>query len=138
MLFDNFQVKLGDFGAALIEGRDFPETFCEEAQYELPLQGREFESRPARKKELFALGSAIYQITTWQRPWEDQTDDEVYARYGRGEFPEVGDNVAGSIITSCWGEKYDDAAEVVRDLKEAVERLTSFCRRDYCEGVVND
>ncbi|KAJ4168284.1 hypothetical protein NW754_013618 [Fusarium falciforme] len=125
MLFDNFRVKRGDFGAALIEGRYFPERFCEETQYELPLRGREFESRPARKRELFALGSAIYEITTWQRPWEGLKDDEVEARYGREEFPEVGDNVAGSIITSCWKEKYDNVDEVVRDSEEEIGRLTS-------------
>ncbi|KAI8648087.1 hypothetical protein LRP88_14878 [Fusarium phalaenopsidis] len=120
MLFDDFQVKLGDFGASLIEGRDFPETFCEETQYELPLRGREFKSRPARKRELFALGSAIYEITTWRRPWDGLGDGEVEARYGREEFPEVDDNVAGSIITSCWEEKYDNADKVARDLEELI------------------
>ncbi|KAM6506873.1 hypothetical protein FALCPG4_018694 [Fusarium falciforme] len=145
MLFGSFQVKLGDFGASLIEGQDFPETFCEEERYELPLRGRQFESRPARKREVFALGSAIYEITTWQRPWEGLEDDEVEARYGREEFPEVGDNVAGSIITSCWKEKYANADEVVRDLEELIwaigrgrVRTPHLCRRGYCEGVVDD
>ncbi|RTE75458.1 hypothetical protein BHE90_010077 [Fusarium euwallaceae] len=120
MLFGDFQVKLGDFGVSLIEGCGFPEAFCEETRYELPLRGRKFERRPAQKRELFALGSAIYEITTWQRPWEGLEDDEVEARYGREEFPEVGDNVAGSIITSCWKEKYANADEVVRDLEELI------------------
>ncbi|KAJ4230959.1 hypothetical protein NW759_002942 [Fusarium solani] len=76
-LWEYAYVKLGDFGAALIEGREFPETFCEEAQYERPLRGRKFKSRPARKRDLFALGSAIYEITAWQRPWQGLGDDEV-------------------------------------------------------------
>ncbi|RSL84024.1 hypothetical protein CEP52_016547 [Fusarium oligoseptatum] len=124
MLFDNFQVKLGDFGAALIEGRDFPETFCEEAQYELPLRGRRFENRPARKRDIFALGSAIYEITTWQRPWQGFGDDEVYAKYDKEEFPTVEGNMIGSIITRCWNEVYDTADQVVKDLEERVEALS--------------
>lgn len=35
-LLDGFRVKLGDFGASLLEGRKFRPTFCEETQYELP------------------------------------------------------------------------------------------------------
>ncbi|KAJ4194399.1 hypothetical protein NW755_003155 [Fusarium falciforme] len=110
MLFDNFQ------------------TFCEEAQYELPLRGRNFESRPARKRDLFALGSAIYEITTWQRPWQRPWhglgDDEVYAKYEKEEFPTVEGNMVGSIITSCWNEAYDTADQVVEDLEERVEALS--------------
>ena len=65
-LFDGFRVKLGDFGASLLEGREFKPTFCEESQYELPLRGRQFNDRTPVKRELFALGSAIYEITTWE------------------------------------------------------------------------
>ncbi|KAJ4246174.1 hypothetical protein NW757_009628 [Fusarium falciforme] len=124
MLFGNFRVKLGDFGAALIEGREFPETFCEEAQYELPLRGRKFESRPARNRDLFALGSAICEITTWQCPWQGPGDDEVYAKYEKEEFPTVEGNMVGSIITSCWNEAYGTVDQVVKDLEERVEALS--------------
>jgi len=34
----------------------------EEIRYELPLRGRAFGERPYVKRELFALGSAIYEI----------------------------------------------------------------------------
>ncbi len=57
-LFDGFRVKLGDFGASLLEGREFKPTFCEESQYELPLRGRQFNDRTPLKRELSALGSA--------------------------------------------------------------------------------
>ena len=66
-LFDELHVKLGDFGASALEGYDFPTTFCEGTQYELPNRGRGFHDRPMKKRDLFALGSAIYEITSWQR-----------------------------------------------------------------------
>ncbi|KAK3936797.1 kinase-like domain-containing protein [Diplogelasinospora grovesii] len=123
LLFAGLPVKLGDFGASLIDGRGFDETHYEEASYELPLRGREFHARPGRKRDLFALGSAIYEITTWKRPWQGLEDEEIESRYAREEFPPLDGNVAGSIISKCWKEVYETADEVVTDLNQCFESL---------------
>ncbi|KAL2755904.1 hypothetical protein ACRALDRAFT_210943 [Sodiomyces alcalophilus JCM 7366] len=65
-LFNGYRVKLGDFGASLLEGYDFPPTFCE-PRYELPLRGRDFNDRPPMKRELFALRSAIFEIVAGRK-----------------------------------------------------------------------
>jgi hypothetical protein len=70
VLFDGYRVRLGDLGASLLKVYEFNPTFCEESQYELPLRGSPFEGRPSIKRELFALGSAIYEITMWKRPFQ--------------------------------------------------------------------
>jgi len=36
---------------------------CEEAAYELPYRGRKYGQRPVQKRELFALSSALYEIS---------------------------------------------------------------------------
>ncbi|AEO70969.1 2308f8de-1285-4237-84fb-af640ff103a3 [Thermothielavioides terrestris] len=115
-LFHGFRIKLGDFGASLLEGCGLKPTFCEETQYELPLRGRRFSDRPAVKRELFALGSAIYEITAWQRPFQGLEDEEVEARYAREEFPSLEGNAAAQVIGKCWHEEFhsaNDALEVL-------------------------
>lgn len=116
LLFEDFQIKLGDFGASLIDGRGFGETYCEEPSYELPLRGREFYKRPGRKRDLFATGSAIYEITMWKRPWQGLDDEEIEVRYAREEFPSLEESIAGSIIWKCWNEIYETADDIVLDL----------------------
>ncbi|KAH6715846.1 hypothetical protein BKA61DRAFT_719918 [Leptodontidium sp. MPI-SDFR-AT-0119] len=68
-LIDNYRVKIGDFGGSL------------EPAYELPFRGREFWGRPARGREIFALGSVIYEIMAWALPYEGLEDDEIEKKY---------------------------------------------------------
>lgn len=69
------------------------------------------------KRELFSLGSAIYEITAWERPFTNLEDNEVDATYARDEFPSLGGNVAGQIIQNCWAVVYATVQEVIADLK---------------------
>ena len=110
-------MKIGDFGASTIDGYEFADTACEDIEYELPCRGREFDDRPVLKRELFALGSAIYEIMAWVRPFKGLGDAEVEARYAREEFPSLADITAGPVISSCWDELYEGAEEVVVSLK---------------------
>ncbi|KIH93384.1 hypothetical protein SPBR_04386 [Sporothrix brasiliensis 5110] len=121
-LFDGYRVKLGDFGASLLAGHAFKPTFCEETQYELPLRGRNFKDRPPIKRDLFALGSAIYEITMWKRPFQGMSDEMVELSYARETFPSLEGNMAGPIIQKCWDEEFDRAEEV----SEALARLVAM------------
>jgi len=119
-VFDKLRVKLGDFGGALLEGFDFKWDQTHESRYHLPSRGREYDDVPLMKRELFALGSAIYEITAWKRPFSelnDDEDDEVDNKYAREEFPPLDGNVAKHIIWNCWAEAYATAQEVANDLK---------------------
>lgn len=120
-LFDNYRVKIGDFGGSLIEGHDeLKESVCEEAAYELPLRGREFWSRPSRKRELFALGSAIYEIMAWALPYEGVEDDEILRMYAAEAFPPLEGILASNVIRMCWDEKFESADEVVEALQSLI------------------
>jgi serine/threonine protein kinase len=118
-VFDGLRVKLGDFGGALLEGFDFEWDQTHESRYHLPLRGREYDDVPLIKRELFSLGSAIYEITAWKRPFGELDDNQVDARYARDEFPSLDGNVARHIIWGCWAEVYATVQEVVSDLKAA-------------------
>lgn len=132
-LFDGFRVKLGNFGASLLQGREFKPTFCEESRYELPLRGRRFEDRPPVKRKLFALGSAIYEITAWERPFQGVEDEEVEARYAREEFPPLEGKIAAPVIRKCWSEEFESADEFVDAMTRYVQSGT-FSELDQIES----
>jgi len=116
-VFDELRVKIGDLGGALLEGFDFKWDQTHESRYHLPSRGREYDDVPLMKRELFSLGSAIYEITAWERPFPELNDDEVDDRYARDEFPSLHGNVARHIIWNCWTEAYETAQQIACDLK---------------------
>ncbi|TPX07600.1 uncharacterized protein E0L32_010699 [Thyridium curvatum] len=120
-LFDDYRLKIGDFGGSLIRGRDeFESVIFEESSYELPLRGRDFYGRPARKRELFALGSAIYELMAWAPPYDGLEDDEIETKYAMEAFPPLEGMTAGHIIHMCWDESYESSEDVVDALKETI------------------
>ena len=44
------------------------------------------------------MGSAIYEIMAWVRPFKGLGDAEVEARYAREEFPSLADITVGPVI----------------------------------------
>ncbi|KAK5996118.1 Serine/threonine/tyrosine-protein kinase HT1-like protein [Cladobotryum mycophilum] len=123
LLFPGYRVKLADFGGSCVEGHELygKPGIYEEMPYELPLRGRkELGDRPARKRELFALGSAIYEMMAWVKPCEGMTEDEIEARYAAEEFPDVDEIIARDIIQGCWDERYESADEVAQLLERLI------------------
>ncbi|OAA66918.1 Protein kinase-like domain protein [Niveomyces insectorum RCEF 264] len=136
-LFDDWRVKLGDFGGSMIahdpEGAQHDPEFTksttrEEAEYALPLRGRAYVDLPRIQREIFALGSAVFEMVAWRRVYaaardEDERDD----MYDRGELPPltggvVGDRLGdvGPVIQRCWDEQYERADDVAADLEKAL------------------
>ncbi len=118
-LFPDSCLKVGDFGNAAVDGVPSENNVLEEIRYELPLRGRAFDDRPSIKRELFALGSAIYEIIAWEMPFEDFGSDDVERLYAAEEFPDLSGLVAADIIRDCWAEKFETA----RDVEEAIKKL---------------
>ena len=52
--------------------------------------------------DLFAVGSTIYNVMTGRPPYHDLEDDEVDARFGRREYPEVDGLLFEQLILGCW------------------------------------
>ncbi|KUJ16515.1 kinase-like protein [Mollisia scopiformis] len=117
-ILDGLRIKLGDFGGGLLNGFDFKWDQTHESRYHLPSRGRQYNDVPLMKRELFGLGSAIYEIIAWKRPFPELNDDKVDNKYAREEFPPLHSNVARHIIWNCWTEAYASAREVASDLDQ--------------------
>ena len=123
-LFNGFRVKIGDFGASVVEGSNFTPEVCEEARYELPCRSRSFDDWPMINRELFALGSSVYEIVAWERPFPSLKEEEVEERYAREEFPSL--DIISAVrptITNCWKEVYKTADDAVASLDEVLAVL---------------
>ncbi|OAA53593.1 Protein kinase-like domain protein [Niveomyces insectorum RCEF 264] len=139
-LFPGFRLKLGDFGGSGIvadtggHAQHDPEytrtTTHEESDYFLPPRGRAYHELPPLQRELFALGSALYEIVAWRRVYGPRVDPDVIAdddvRYKKRErgdqLPPLDDlGRVGPIIQRCWDEQYERAIDVVADLQAAID-----------------
>lgn len=128
LLFDKYRVKLCDFGGALLDGACHAVIQAYEMRYMPPGQAR-WNEIPMMARELFALGSAIYEITEWKVPYGNSTSEqEAGKRINRGELPVLDENnPARDIIMRCWTEyilaqeswaEYTLAREVYYGLRE--------------------
>ncbi|PPJ60833.1 hypothetical protein CBER1_11637 [Cercospora berteroae] len=70
--------------------------------------------------DLFAVGSAIYEIMTGHEPYEnlDSIDDmeKIEALFSSGTFPSTDGVPLHNVIQKCWRQGYDSAGQCVRDL----------------------
>lgn len=68
-------------------------------------------------KELFALGSAIFEITEWKVPYDDIPELSIPQMVYEDKLPSIlEENPARDIIDGCWHERYDMAESIVREL----------------------
>jgi len=85
------------------------------------------------QRELYALGSAIYQITEWKRPYAEFVDMEnvdIWEVVEGGVMPQISDhNVAQDIILRCWHFEYELAQDVEGDLAALIIKTTPILRR---------
>lgn len=109
------QIKLADFGGSHMHGQTT--TVAPEARYQLPRRGREFHELPAVKEDLFALGSAIYEIVAWKAPFPELDEDSIERLFEANEFPDLDDINCGNVIRRLWFEDFNAADEVLADLK---------------------
>ncbi|CAK7226770.1 hypothetical protein SCUCBS95973_006310 [Sporothrix curviconia] len=111
-------VKICDWAGSIIKGHELysKRGTYEEMQYELPCRGRVLGETPVLECEIFALGSAIYEIMAWARPFQGLSNDEVEQRYAREEFSSLDGIAVAGIIDKCWHEQYGSIQEVVDEL----------------------
>ncbi|PVH69375.1 kinase-like protein [Cadophora sp. DSE1049] len=115
-VFEDWLVKIGDFGGSKIDSQE--PRGAEEVRYELPLRGRVWQARDYTKRELFALGCAIYEIMAWKMPFAELTEAQTEKNYANEVFPDTDGLLVGDIIRACWNEEFETAKDVERALRE--------------------
>jgi serine/threonine protein kinase len=75
-------------------------------------------SKPTKKSDIFALGSAMYEMATGHPPYEKLSNSTVQKLYRKGEFPADVDDVPGlgKTIRKCWEQRFDSAWDVLSAL----------------------
>ena len=65
------------------------------------------------KSDLFALGSALYELEHGSSPLIDVTEEEVMEFFKQADFPLVSSLTLGEIIMQCWQGHSDSASETL-------------------------
>ncbi|KAK7413896.1 hypothetical protein QQX98_007237 [Neonectria punicea] len=136
-LFDEWRVKLGGFAGSDTLDIYPSDWYGCEVSYCLPGS-----DRPQRhtigtvNRELFALGSAIYEILEWKVPYGSRTEisaDDVIKELFKGAWPKLSDdNTAKAITQKLWIYSYGSSGEVADDFQNLLlsyEQLPSLKNR---------
>lgn len=125
LVFEDWQVKLADFGESLIRGPDTPleSGCCEDPEYALPNRGRNYFERPSNKREIFALACGIYEIINWERLFPALDSWDKGDEWDLEHAPDTTHLLAGEVMRDCWDEKYETADEVLAALLKVQEDL---------------
>jgi serine/threonine protein kinase len=125
LVFNDLELKLCDFAGSRLDGVFDEITFGYELRYRPPIKEAECPKMGSLELEIFALGSAIYEITEWQVPYSAAIDDmAVDKALGRGEWPLLSEkNPAGFIIQECWN--FESEAQKAAENLRLVARSSS-------------
>lgn len=115
LVTETLSLRVADFDGSKLDEK--PPMSCEEPWYAIPMHGREWHDVPLIKRELFALGCAIYEVMAWQKPCGDLDMNEVGKAYERGDLPEISDVPCADVIRKCWNEEFESAEDVAVALR---------------------
>lgn len=120
-LDERLNLKLGDFAGSSIDGS--PGTVCYSVTHQLPDVDEQStsanEATITEMTEIFAFGSALYEMVTGRGPYAgdfatEVFDSEVESHFRNKQFPDVtGLRVLGKIIAGCWNLDFSTMAEVL-------------------------
>ncbi|KAF2218212.1 kinase-like domain-containing protein [Elsinoe ampelina] len=65
------------------------------------------------KTDLFALGSALYELETGEYPYAEEDDERIAQFFSEGQFPNTSDLMLGKLIKGCWMGTFETADDVL-------------------------
>ncbi|KAI0107506.1 kinase-like domain-containing protein [Nemania sp. FL0031] len=120
LVFEDLHIKLCDFAGSILPGIYPDLLFSYEPRYWVPGPDKEAPTRGTRAMELFALGTAICEITEWAVPYGSIEAAELQERLLNREYPHIAENnPVRDIIHKLWHFEYGSAREVADALKTA-------------------
>lgn len=126
LIFGDNSLKICDFASSALENM-YPEfgVYTYEPGYCPALPEDKVRTLSMMQRELYALGSAIYEITEWKFPYAEMSGD-VWDIVESGAMPVVADNnIARDIVMRCWNFEYDSAGAVADDVAAVCGRMTN-------------
>ncbi|KAG5744981.1 hypothetical protein H9Q69_001799 [Fusarium xylarioides] len=124
LVFDDDALKICDFASSVLN-QTYPEfgPHTYEPAYCPALPEEQVGELSMMQRELYALGSAIYEITEWKFPYAG-IDGDIWEIVEAGIMPVIGsENIAGGIIERCWKFGYDSASALLDDLAAIVKQV---------------
>ncbi|KFA81799.1 hypothetical protein S40288_06987 [Stachybotrys chartarum IBT 40288] len=118
LVFDDLHIKLCDFAGSSLPGK-YPELLSSyEPRYWVPGPDEKAPAKGTLAMELFALGTAICEITEWAVPYGLIEIEELQQKLMDGEYPLVSEiNPAREIIQRLWQFEHGSPKEVADALK---------------------
>lgn len=69
------------------------------------------------RSDLFAFGSALYEIEYGRVPFTDEDDETVTQRFARRQFPSVSNLTLGRIISGSWKGEFESATAMLQSAR---------------------
>ncbi len=108
------RILLCDFSGSYIDGEKA--TILAEDGFRHPDKS---EARlPTIPAELHSLGSLLYEIMTYTKPYEGVEEEFVLKRIAKREYPDVSEVLLGDVMMKCWMGVFGSAAEVAKAIAQ--------------------
>ncbi|KAF5719308.1 TKL kinase [Fusarium globosum] len=124
LVFSDDTLKICDFASSALS-QTYPEfgPHTYEPAYCPALPEKELSELSMMQRELYALGSAIYEIMEWKFPYAG-IDGDIWDIVEAGTMPVIeSENIAGRIIDRCWQLGYDSASTILDDLAALAKQV---------------
>ncbi|KAL2753386.1 hypothetical protein ACRALDRAFT_1065303 [Sodiomyces alcalophilus JCM 7366] len=110
----DLNARIGDFAGSSIDGLPFLTVY--EISHALPN-----DTSVSIKRELFALGSTLYELMTGYAPFYGKDTSDVERLFSRGQFPSLEKvPVVDQVILRCWKGQYNTATDVLKEIHESI------------------
>jgi len=124
-LDENLDLMLGDFQGLYTDNDGRAREAYAYGQLKSSVPGLVWRSH--QRSDLFAIGTAMYEMMTGHEPYPELDSIEDEARieelYASGQFPELHEIVGQDVIWKCWSQLYETAEECAQELKDIEEAI---------------